>query len=245
MKKRNKLKFRSEEKQQTVKNEDSDFNGSPREDEGFIDAESKRESKAIMSLDDGEDIIHLVKLTPEEKSICSEIIQRGGTDYLRFELGWTAIKIKSFMVKKSVRAELDYLRRAYTQREGIQERTQFFAQIRINSLVPSALRVVARALQGDKTNDTTGDIVRAPSRGQFDAAVEILNRANINGSKYKGEDVLPNIDARSINVTVGEADDNDPIDLSGSESRERVRSFLSNFLTKIDENDGKKKKKRS
>lgn len=186
-------------------------------------------------------------LSPDDRQVCSHVATKG-TDYLRYEMQWSAMQIKQFMARVAVQAELDYLRRAYAQREGIQERMQFFSQLQINRMVPRALQTLALTLRGDQLNDD-GTVARAPSRAQYDAAVEVLERANVRGDKYKGEDSIPLIDARSIQLTLGENDDENSIDPKKKRSIDRVRNFMDSFIDrakKVEANviEGKTKKKK-
>lgn len=204
-----------------------------------------RQREFIIGEPTTDDIIKIYPLSQEEKIFCAEIFKRGGPEYLRFELSWNATQVKEFMAKKAVRAELDYLRRTYLKREAIQERAQFFSQLRINQMVPAAIGVVAKALRGDKQTDD-GNVDRAPSRGQFDAALDVLDRANIHGDKFKGEDVPSLIDARSVSIALGEtASESDPVALTDRESRDMVRTFMDRALNRLKTNESGKSGKKS
>ena len=175
-------------------------------------------------------------LSDDERDICNHLARHGGVDYLRYERRWTAVQIKQFMARVAVQEELGYIRRLYAQREGIQERTAFLAQIQINKMVPAALNIVARAIRGDRLGDD-GTIDRAPTKAQFDAALTVMDRANITEGKFKGVDSIPAIDNRSVNVTLGEEN----LDLTHRDARDKVRGFVDGLMGEL---NGRKKTKK-
>lgn len=138
-------------------------------------------------------------LDPAEKLLCENIAVLG-LEYLRLGKGWGIEECRRFINRHEVMAYINYLLSQYKDRGGIQERTQFYAQLKLNSMVPAALSVLARSLAGTQLSaDGTQVAVRAPDRGQFDSAIEILSRANI-GGKFAGSTSVPLIDARTINI---------------------------------------------
>lgn len=163
-------------------------------------------------------------LTPEEMELCQNVVVFG-VEYLRSAKGWTAEAASDFLKRVQVRRHIETLQKQYTDRTGIQERTQFFAQLKINAMVPAAINTLAKALRGAFTDPSTGNVVPPPSRGQLDAACEVLNRANIQGSKWGGNDSVPLVDARSVQVALG-GGSADPLNGLGGESREKLRSLL-------------------
>lgn len=166
-------------------------------------------------------------LTEEESDLCKQIMMFG-PEFLRSVRKWNAAKVTAFLGRAEVRKEIERLTRQYEDRDGIQERTQFLAQLRVNSMVPAALSVMARALRG-AYRDQEGKVVEAPTPQQVNAAQDILNRANIQGTKYAGNDSVPAIDARSISVAIGNAPDVHQLDSKG---REKVTLLLRTALNK-------------
>lgn len=167
-------------------------------------------------------------LTHEEEEVCRNVMMFG-PEYLRSTRKWNAVKVKSFLERAEIKREIETLRRQYEDRSGIQERTQFFAQVKVNSMVPAALNVMARALRGEYKDPTDGHLVPAPTPQQVSAAQDILDRANIQGSKYAGNDSVPSIDARSVQIAIGGAVDSHSLD---SKSREKVRNILSSVMNR-------------
>lgn len=168
-------------------------------------------------------------LTPEELEVCQNIVVFG-VEYLRSVKGWTSDATERFLKRSPVRTHIETLQKQYTDRTGIQERTQFFAQLKINAMVPAAINTMAKALRGTFTDPNTGNPVAPPTRGQFDAALQVLDRANIQGSKWGGNDSVPTIDARSIQIALGTA--SDPLKGLTGESRERLRGLLAAVTTR-------------
>jgi hypothetical protein len=167
-------------------------------------------------------------LTHEEEEVCRNIMMFG-PEYLRSTRKWNAVKVKSFLERAEIKREIETLRRQYEDRSGIQERTQFFAQVKVNSMVPAALNIMARALRGEYKDPTDGHTVPAPTPQQVSAAQDILGRANIQGGKYAGNDAVPSIDARSIQIAIGGSTDTHSLDSKG---REKVRNILSNVMNR-------------
>lgn len=155
--------------------------------------------KAKSHAKNSEKAIKSFALDNSERQHCQNIAVLG-PNYL-ITLGWRLKDIERFLERKDVITELKILQNQYGDREGIQERTQFFAQMKINQMVPIALGVLARGLRGTVIDKTTGQIKeRPPERVQMDAALEVLTRANIQGTKFKGNDKQPIIDAQQINI---------------------------------------------
>jgi hypothetical protein len=175
---------------------------------------------------DSEDLQVGYSLTSEEKELCQNIVVFG-PEYLRHQKGWKKTAIQRFMERSEIRREIETLQKQYGDRAGLQERTQFLAQLRINSMVPTAINVLARALRGEYTHPETGKIVEPPSKGQFEAAQIVLDRANVQGVKWGGHDTMPSIDARSVNLLVGGESSGPALDAAG---REKVRSILSSVV---------------
>lgn len=169
------------------------------------------------------------ELTAQEKEFCQNIVVFG-VDFLRANQNWEPGKIEAFLKREGVRREVDQLKRQYEDRTGIQERTQFFAQLKLNSMVPAAINVLARCLRGTYT-DGSGQVVAPPASGQLSAALEILTRSNIQGSKWGGNDQTPTIDARSISIALGKGGGTVATGIS-TEGRERVRSILAGVVAK-------------
>lgn len=161
-------------------------------------------------------------LTDDEKDLCQNIVVFGPV-YLRQKKGWKAAAIRDFLGRAEVQREVNALQRQYEDRDGLQERTQFFAQLRVNGMVPMALNTLARALKGYTTVD--GKKIEPPTKSQYDAALQVLDRANIQGSKYAGNDNVPLIDARTIQTAIGGIVQNNAGDI-GPEGREKVRLLL-------------------
>lgn len=163
-------------------------------------------------------------LTPEEKEICQNIVTHGVT-YLRHTKGWKAEASKRFLSRSEVQREIATLKSYYEDRAGIQERTQFLAQLRINGMVPAAIGILARSLRGAyKSGD--GQDIEPPTKMQLDAAVQVLDRSNVQGTAYKGNDNTPSIDARAVNLALGQADNGASMAQLDSASRDKVRSVL-------------------
>jgi hypothetical protein len=162
-------------------------------------------------------------LTSEEMELCQNVVVFG-LEYLRTAKGWRPDQSEKFLKRYAVRQQIETLQRQYVDRTGIQERTQFFAQLKINAMVPAAINTMAKMLRGAYTDPTTGQPVVPPSKGQFAAALEVLDRANIQGSKWGGNDSVPAIDARSVQIALGSA--SDPMHGLNGESREKLRSLL-------------------
>ncbi|OPZ66011.1 MAG: hypothetical protein BWY85_00178 [Firmicutes bacterium ADurb.Bin506] len=162
-------------------------------------------------------------LTSEEMELCQNVVVFG-LEYLRTAKGWRAEQSEKFLRRYAVRRQIETLQRQYTDRTGIQERTQFFAQLKVNAMVPAAINTLAKMLRGSYTDPTTGQPVVPPSKGQFAAALEVLDRANIQGQKWGGNDSVPSIDARSVQIALGSTAD--PMQGLNGESREKLRSLL-------------------
>lgn len=177
--------------------------------------------------------IKATALTDEEKATCQNVITFG-LEYLRTVQGWTMVATRSFLARVEVTHYLIYLRDQYLDRTAIQERTQFFAQLRVNAMVPLALQILMRSVVGVKVSADGKTIERrAPDRAQFDAAIEILNRANIQGGKFAGNNQLPNIDARTVNVNINEA----AAGQLDSKGRKKVSNILKGVLAAIKSGD--------
>lgn len=167
-------------------------------------------------------------LTNEEKELCTNVVVFG-PGYLRQTKGWKSMAVKQFLGRAEVVREINALKSQYEDRGGIQERTQFFSQIRVNGMVPTSLNILARSLRGEVKGED-GKKVMPPTKMQFDAAVEVLNRANIQGGKWNGNDQTPQIDARSIQLALGGSmSDTDSL---GAEGREKVRAIVNSVLNK-------------
>ncbi len=168
-------------------------------------------------------------LSNDEKSLCANVVVFG-PEFLRQTKGWKARAIKDFLNRGEVTREITALKKQYEDRTGIQERTQFFAQLKINSMVPTALVVIANCLRGARRNEETGEVSHPPTAQQFDAAVEVLDRANVQGKKFGTNDGTPSIDARAINIAIGSAPEG--VDTLDAESRERVRLILNSTMNR-------------
>jgi hypothetical protein len=168
-------------------------------------------------------------LDGEEKELCANVVVFG-PGWLRQNKQWKAEAIERFLTRAEVQREINALSKHYEDRQGIQERTQFFAQLKINGMVPAAVAVLAKSLAGVRKNED-GTLIPPPSRQQFEAAVEILDRANIQGQKYGGNDAVPAIDARSVQIAIGGSMSD--VSKIGAEGRERVRGILSMALNRV------------
>ncbi len=181
-------------------------------------------------VDDEQDdsVLREDKLTPQEKVHCQNLMVYGPA-YLH-QLGWRYRVIERFCQRVEIQNELAFLRGHYLDREAIQERAQFYAQLKINQMVPAAVGIIARALRGTVIKE--GAVVqRPPERVQYDAAIEVLTRANIQGGKFKGNNTTPTIDARTLNVHL----DSDEAGLNITpEGRERVRKMLLKIKSKME-----------
>jgi len=195
----------------------------------------KKRNRDVVEKDyDGEDMKVEYALTPEEKELCIQVVTYG-PEFLRHAKGWKKEAITRFVGRAEVQREVAALKRQYEDRTGIQERTQYFAQLRINGMVPLALNTLARTLRGEYVSkDEAGKTKRIepPSRMQYEAALQVLDRANIQGAKYGGHDQTPSIDARSISVAIGTnaGDGSAPLDAEG---RARVADVLNNVLARV------------
>lgn len=179
------------------------------------------------ALDETPDDIIYNALTDEEQEVCRNVMVFG-PDWLRSNRKWSAEKIKRFINRAEVKREMDMLKRQYEDREGIQERTQYLSQLKVNGMVPAAVNILARALRGEYVSGD-GKRVPPPTPQQFAAAQEVLSRANIQGGKYGGNDSVPAIDARSVQIAIGTAVDSDLLDPKG---RQRVMDVLNMVANK-------------
>lgn len=170
------------------------------------------------------------RLTDEDRSICRSIVVYG-LEWLRHTKGWTAVSIQTFINRNEIRREIETLRRMYQDREGIQERTQFFAQLQVNSMVPAAVNVLARALRGAHEDPVTGKEVEPPAKGQYQAAMEVLNRANIQGERFGGADTAPTIDARQVRIAIGAS--SDLMQGLSAQGREKIRQLLARVVSRV------------
>lgn len=170
--------------------------------------ERRRARRAAISAGRFEDPALLVptRLSSKEKALCQSVVTFGHA-HLRESLGWTSEAVDEFLGRAEVAREIEALQEAYKDRAGIQERTQFYAQLKINSMVPAALGILARGLQGHVFDEQGNLKTRAPDRSQMEAAMQVLDRANVQGQKYAGNNRMPNIDARTVNVSIGGAVD--------------------------------------
>lgn len=169
-------------------------------------------------------------LKPEDRSICRNVVVYG-LEWLRHSLGWTSSSIQAFINRPEIRREVETLRRLYQDRVGIQERTQFFAQLQVNLMVPSAVNVLARSLRGEKKDPVTGLVDEVPTKGQYSAAMEVLNRANIQGSKFGGVEMAPVIDARQIRVAIGAS--SNLLEGITPQGREKIRNVLARLISRV------------
>jgi hypothetical protein len=165
---------------------------------------------------------HLLDAT--DKNHCQNVVVFG-PQYL-FSLGWKQREIEMFLQRIDVRTEIACLQAQYIDREAIQSRTQFYAQLKINSLVPRAITILARALVGTVL-DQHGNIKdRPPERVQIDASMEVLNRANIQGKKFKESDKLVNLGLELFGNT-------DPKKTLDAPSREKLRKALGKMTARM------------
>lgn len=187
---------------------------------------ARKKAAAAPVVDVADDAEVDTALTQDDKDLCQNVVVFG-PDYLRSSKGWTANSIRQFLARQEVVREVTNLKRQYDDRTGIQERTQFFMQLRVNAMVPAALNTIVRALRGTQV-DANGTPVPGPTKQQFEAAQMVLERANIQGQKYNGNDQTPSIDARSVQIAIGGKTE----DLSalGAEGRDRVRSLLTAIM---------------
>lgn len=167
-------------------------------------------------------------LLPEEKETCQNVVVFG-PGYLRQVKGWSVSASKAFLERNEVVREIEMLKRSYEDRTGIQERTQFFSQLRINSMVPMATNVLHRALAGRRTRPD-GTVMDPPTKQQLEAAMAVLDRANVQGQKFNGNDQTPSIDARSVNLSIGGSPDNNGLD---KDSRAKVAALLKHVTNRI------------
>jgi hypothetical protein len=179
------------------------------------------------ALDETPDDIIYNALSDDEMDACRNVIMFG-PEWLRSTKRWNGEKIKRFLDRSEIKRELDMLRRQYEDREGIQERTQYFAQLRINGMIQPAIGVLARALRGEYTDPATGKTMAPPTAQQLDAAKEVLSRANIQGGKYAGNDAVPSIDARSIQIAIGSQVDSGLLDAKGRAKVMEVLNAVTN-----------------
>lgn len=171
----------------------------------------------------------MTALNQDEKILCQNVVVFG-PGWLRQNKGWKKEAISTFLARKEVVAEIDALKRAYEDRAGVQERTQFFAQLRINGMVPFALNVLAKAMAGEKKDKATGEVSTPPTRMQFDAALQVLDRANVQGKTFAGNDSTPSIDARSVSIAVTGTSESLGVD---REARARIAKMLKSVQRKI------------
>ncbi len=194
--------------------------------------EAEREKLRREALRDGrfdDQVLRLARaVTPQEKQICQNIVVFG-VSYLHDTLGWAAGTVDLFMERREVRREIEALAELYKDREGVQERTRWFAQLKVNGMVPAALAILAKALRGDVLE---GDNLRekAPTRSQVEAAIQVLDRANVTGAKSGAGSGLPPIDARQINIQVNNKVDG--LNLATDE-REKVVKTVFNIMNKL------------
>ncbi len=167
-------------------------------------------------------------LTKEEKIICQHIAVNG-PNYLRDRMGWAMDVVSLFLERSEIMAEITALQEQYKDRAATQERTQFFTQMQINSLLPAAVNILIRALRGNTIKD--GVVTeRAPDRNQLEAAMQVLDRANIQGQKYAGNNSTPSIDARQVHLTIGGKADQLGLE---AEDRKQVVGMVSKLLSKM------------
>jgi len=191
---------------------------------------TRNAAKAIASGDFDDDALTRVRaLDNEAKELCQQVVIFG-PEYLRQAKGWSAAAIRDFLGRREIVTEVEYLQKQYQDREGLQERTQFFGQLKVNAMVPAALNVLARALRGSYQDPQSGETVAPPGRGQYDAAIEVLNRANVQGSRFGGHDQVPQIDARTVNMLVGGS--SEQLSDLDAEGREKVRNMLGGLLSR-------------
>jgi hypothetical protein len=170
------------------------------------------------------------RLTDEDRTLCRAIVVYG-LEWLRHTKGWTAISIQTFINRNEIRREIETLRRMYQDRVGIQERTQFFAQLQVNIMVPAAVSILARALRGEHEDPVTSKVIEPPTKGQYLAAMEVLNRANIQGERFGGADTAPTIDARQVRIAIGAS--SDLMQGLSAQGREKIRQILSRVVSRV------------
>lgn len=202
-------------------------------------AEEMREDSAALALGGA---VKYIPISAKEKEICARLrVHQNPVDYLRFELGWTVMEIRTFLTRNNIREELAFLERAYNNREAIQERTAFLSQLKLNAMVPASINILARALRGDVPDRETGEIQRAPTRNQMDAALEVLDRTAVKRKESTG-DKMGTVDARSVSIYLG--DKSDDLTRSDKASRERVRKLISGIVGDLNAKGPKKKKRK-
>lgn len=148
---------------------------------------------------------HPTKLNAAERQLCQGAVIYG-VEWLLTQPGYELLtSVRAFLNRREVIRQIAYFQKQYADRSAISERVQFFGMLQLNALVPAAINIVARSLVGVKVNPQSGAIdSRPPDRGQFDAAVEVLGRCNVQGSKYAGNSNLPSIDAGQMEQLTGE-----------------------------------------
>ncbi len=165
-------------------------------------------------------------LTSEEKNFCQNIVVFG-VDYLRESLGWAMDVVRQFVERAEVQREIEHLTTQYKDRQAIQDRTQFFAQLKINGMVPAALAILAKAMRGHVFEADGSLKERAPDRNQIEAAMQVLDRANIQGAKYNTNVTAPNVDARQVHLHVTGAADKLKLD---PQRREKLGKMVDKFI---------------
>ena len=189
---------------------------------------SKQKSVSEVMVEEADKLLDYA-LGNEEKEICQNVVVFG-PGWLRQTKGWKAAAITAFLARAEVQKEINASTRQYEDRTGIQERTQFFAQIKINSMVPAAISVLAKSLAGPRRNEATGEMLIPPTRQQFEAAVEVLDRANVQGQKFGGAEGAPAIDARSVQIAIGGSTSD--VSKLGAEGRENVRKLVAMVMNR-------------
>ncbi len=168
-------------------------------------------------------------ISAEDKQHCLNLVIHG-ISYLQGQ-GWRSRVIAEFLERVDVQKELARLKEQYEDRSSIQERVQFFTTLQVNKMVPTALNVLARTLQGDVMNEDGTVKSAAPARAQYQAAIEVLNRANIHGDEYGGRDNLPALDQRAIEAGARKESAGDKWN---AQTRDKVRKLLGKVMRRVD-----------
>jgi hypothetical protein len=194
------------------------------------------------------------RLTAEELQHCRSLVQEGFHYFSR--IGWTPQQEGNFLGRPSVKIEIDRLLGQLQDADGLAQRTTFFARVDLYRMLPAAIAVIAKTLQGYKPGKNAP--LDVPTPEQYDAAKDILRWCGLT----EGQALQVNITNNSLVLPQLDRAKSGKLDEPGVLSsrydpneilrRGRIRATLENILKKTEDTEnrilrleGRRKKKKN
>jgi len=180
-------------------------------------------------------------LSSQDRAHIEQLVIRGNSYF--DELSWDDSKKGEFFSRPNVKREIDRQMSALADGPGLLERHRFMARVRMCSMIPMALRVVAMSLRGTMP-DEAGNVAPAnmiPTMDQYRVAQDILTRCGITWDNEVNVKMLVGAEVRVTSKDEAVAPskrDKAAYDVHAVTQRERVRTALTQILglfTKTDE----------